>query len=123
MPRRHCCDQTRAAAAPAAGYRSSPADFGGLALNADAQPRRNRVTPLGDSAAIPLRGAWLGNRGNLHRGHEIVRYTRNRAWITCALHYKNWSIPQWAPGHYTVLFFYDEAVSLAAGHRPCALCR
>jgi len=92
-------------------------------LNSDAQPRRNRVTPLGDIVAVPLRGAWLGNRGNLHRGHEIVRYTRNRAWITCALHYKNWSIPQWAPGHYTVLFFHDEAVSLAAGHRPCALCR
>jgi hypothetical protein len=84
---------------------------------------RNRVTPLGDIVSIPLRGAWLGNRGNLHLGHEIVRYTRNRAWITCALQYKNWSIPQWAPGHYTVLFFHDEAVSLAAGHRPCALCR
>jgi hypothetical protein len=92
-------------------------------VNAGARPHRNRVTPLGDIVAIPLRGAWLGNRGNLHRGHEIVRYTRNRAWITCALHYKNWSIPQWAPGHYTVLFFHDEAVALAAGHRPCALCR
>jgi len=90
---------------------------------ADAHPRRNRVTPLGDIVAIALRGAWLGNRGNLHEGQEIVRYTRNRAWITCALHYKNWAIPQWAPGHYTVLFFHDEAVSLAAGHRPCALCR
>ncbi len=30
---------------------------------------------------------------------------------------------QWQPHHYTVLFFHDEAVSLAAGHRPCALCR
>jgi len=92
-------------------------------VNADAHPHRNRVTPLGDIVAIPLRGAWLGNRGNLHQGQQIVRYTRNRAWITCVLHYKNWSIPQWAPGHYTVLFFHDEAVSLAAGHRPCALCR
>ena len=26
-------------------------------------PRRNRVTPLGDIVAIPLRGAWMGNRG------------------------------------------------------------
>jgi hypothetical protein len=27
------------------------------------------------------------------------------------------------PGHYTFLFFHDEAVSFAAGHRPCAECR
>ena len=27
------------------------------------------------------------------------------------------------PGNYTELFFLDEAVALAAGHRPCALCR
>ena len=31
--------------------------------------------------------------------------------------------PQWQPHHYTVLFFHDEAVAMAAGHRPCALCR
>ncbi|HMD12376.1 MAG TPA: hypothetical protein VKG90_08580, partial [Marmoricola sp.] len=34
-----------------------------------------------------------------------------------------WRLPQWQPHHFTVLFFHDEAVSLAAGHRPCALCR
>jgi hypothetical protein len=28
-----------------------------------------------------------------------------------------------APGSYTELFFLDEAVALAAGHRPCAECR
>ena len=28
-----------------------------------------------------------------------------------------------APGHYTELFFLDEATALAAGHRPCAECR
>ena len=27
------------------------------------------------------------------------------------------------PGRYTELFFLDEAVALAAGHRPCAECR
>ena len=27
------------------------------------------------------------------------------------------------PGHYTELFFHDEAVALAAGHRPCGECR
>ena len=36
---------------------------------------------------------------------------------------QGWRALQWQPHHYTVLFFHDEAVSLAAGHRPCALCR
>ncbi len=27
------------------------------------------------------------------------------------------------PGHYTELFFLDEATALAAGHRPCAECQ
>jgi hypothetical protein len=84
---------------------------------------RNRVTPLGDIVAIELRGAWTGNRGNLHQGTEVVRFHRSQLWITCALAYKDWRLPQWAPGRFTVLFFHDEAVSFAAGHRPCALCR
>jgi hypothetical protein len=78
---------------------------------------------MGDLVAIPLRGAWTGNRGNLHRGTDIVRFHRSALWITCALEFRGWRLPQWAPGRYTVLFFHDEAVSLAAGHRPCALCR
>ena len=65
----------------------------------------------------------MGNRGILHRGSDIVRPYAGRAWITCALRYKDWRQPQWQTGHYTILFFHDEAVSLAAGHRPCALCR
>jgi hypothetical protein len=84
---------------------------------------RNRVTPLGDIVAIELRGAWTGNRGNLHQGTDVVRFHRSQLWITCALAYKGWKLPQWAPGRFSVLFFHDEAVSFAAGHRPCALCR
>jgi hypothetical protein len=84
---------------------------------------RNRVTPMGDIVAIELRGAWLGNRGILHRDSEIVRFHASNLWIICALQFKNWRLPQWADGHLTVLFFHDEAVALAAGHRPCALCR
>jgi hypothetical protein len=79
---------------------------------------------MGEIVAIPLRGAWTGNRGNLHdRGTEIVRFHRSALWITCALQFRGWRLPQWAPGRFTLLFFHDEAVSLAAGHRPCALCR
>ena len=84
---------------------------------------RNRVTPTGEIVAVPLRGAWLGNRGILHRDREVVRFHASALWIICALSFKDWRLPQWRPHHFTVLFFHDEAVALAAGHRPCALCR
>jgi hypothetical protein len=86
-------------------------------------PARNRVTPAGDIVAIPLRGAWTGNRGILHRGREIVRFHASDLWITCALDFRDRHQEQWRPGHYTFLFFHDEAVAFAAGHRPCAECR
>ncbi|AKU15012.1 hypothetical protein [Luteipulveratus mongoliensis] len=86
-------------------------------------PMRNRVTPLGEIVAIPLRGDWLGNRGILHNGRDIVRTHASALWIICTLSHKDWRLPQWQPHHFTVLFFHDEAVALAAGHRPCALCR
>ena len=84
---------------------------------------RNRVTPYGEIVASPLRCAFLGNRGCLHEGYDIVRPWNGKRWITCALEYKGWVAPQWEPGRWTALFFHDEAVALAAGHRPCALCR
>jgi len=86
-------------------------------------PARNRVTPTGDIEAIPLRGAWTGNRGILHSGHEIVRFHASDLWITCALKFQGRWHEQWQPRHYTFLYFHDEAVSFAAGHRPCAECR
>jgi hypothetical protein len=86
-------------------------------------PFRNRVDPYGNIIAVELRGAWMGNRGSIHRGFEIVRTQATKRWITCALEYKGWSAPQWKPGRWTALFFYDEALAFAAGHRPCALCR
>lgn len=86
-------------------------------------PERNRVTPYGEIIATPLRGNWLGNRGCIHRGHDIIRQSATKRWITCVLEYKGWVAPKWVPGRWTALFFYDEALALAAGHRPCALCR
>jgi len=91
-----------------------------------AGPARNRVTPRGEIVAVAGRGAWLGNRGRLHEGRgarDIVRNHQSKAWITCLLEFKGRHAPQWAPNHYTQLFFLDEAVALAAGHRPCAECR
>jgi len=86
-------------------------------------PARNRVTPTGDIEAIPLRGAWTGNRGILHSGREIVRFHASDLWITCELEFQGRRHEQWRPHHYTFLYFHDEAVSFAAGHRPCAFCR
>ena len=86
-------------------------------------PARNRVTPMGDIEAIPLRGAWTGNRGILHCGDEIVRFHASDLWITCALEFRGRWQEQWQPHHFTWLYFHDEAVSFAAGHRPCAECR
>jgi hypothetical protein len=89
-------------------------------------PARNRVSPLGEIIAAPGRGAWMGNRGRLHEGRgtlEIVRNHQHKAWITCALSFRDRRVAQWEPNRYTPLFFLDEAVALAAGHRPCAECR
>lgn len=86
-------------------------------------PAPNRVAPTGEIMAIPLRGQWTGNRGILHRGRDIVRFHASDLWIICALRFKDRHQEQWRPGHYTFLFFHDEAVALAAGHRPCAECR
>ncbi|HET7305394.1 MAG TPA: hypothetical protein VFJ12_12695, partial [Segeticoccus sp.] len=86
-------------------------------------PQQNRVTPCGDIVATPLRGAWTGNRGILHEGDRIVRFHASDLWITCALEFRGRWSEQWRPHHFTWLYFHDEAVSLAAGHRPCAECR
>jgi hypothetical protein len=86
-------------------------------------PEQNRVTPDGEIVAIPLRCAWTGNRGILHDGHRIRRFHAGDLWITCALDFRGRWSEQWLPHHFTWLYFHDEAVSLAAGHRPCGECR
>jgi hypothetical protein len=78
---------------------------------------------MGDIVAIQLRCDWTGNRGILHSGTEIVRFHASDLWITCALEFRGRWSEQWRPGHFTFLYFHDEAVSFAAGHRPCAECR
>jgi hypothetical protein len=90
---------------------------------ASSHPERNRVTPTGEIVATPLRGAWTGNRGVLHEGREIVRFHGGNLWITCALEYRGRHRELWIPNRWTPLFFHDEAVAFAAGHRPCGECR
>ncbi|SEP02747.1 hypothetical protein [Amycolatopsis saalfeldensis] len=84
---------------------------------------RNRVTPTGEIEAFALRGAWTGNRGILHSGREIVRFHASDLWITCALEFRGRWREQWLPNRWTPLYFHDEAVAFAAGHRPCGECR
>ena len=87
-------------------------------------PRQNRVTPFSTLMVTPARGTLMGNRGCLHddRG-QIRRPYRGQRWIICLLEFKGRRHPIMYPGHYTELFFLDEATALAAGHRPCAECQ
>jgi hypothetical protein len=86
---------------------------------------QNRVTPLGELVADPARGLVYGNRGCLHDADgRIRRRYAGRRWIACRLAFRGWQRgPLLQPGRFTELFFLDEATALAAGHRPCALCR
>jgi len=89
-------------------------------------PLQNRVAPDGTIFADAARGLLMGNRGGVLHDDERQLTSRrwaSKQWITCALAYKDRHETIMAPRHYTQLFFLDEATALAAGHRPCALCR
>jgi hypothetical protein len=58
-----------------------------------------------------------------NRGSEIVRFHAGDLWIVCALQFRGRRRPLWLPNRWTPLFFHDEAVAFAAGHRPCGECR
>src|ERR1700758_945759 len=99
-----------------------PRAGGGLA--GLARPLRNRVTPAGELIATTHRGTMYGNRGVLHNDDlALVRRSQVRRWLVCVLEFCGRRRPILRPGRYTELFFLDEAVALAAGHRPCAECR
>lgn len=92
-------------------------------------PLQNRVDPFSHIHAVTARGLFTGNRGILHN-HQ-TQTLRKQSWAT-----EGWVICTLAPlpgrqkrprlmskGKWTELFFLDEAVGLAAGHRPCYACR
>lgn len=89
-------------------------------------PLQNRVLPTGEIVADPARGLFTGNRGilPLENGRLGTARWKHPHWIICSLtHPKGrYHGPMPARG-WTPLFFLDEAVGLAAGHRPCAYCR
>jgi hypothetical protein len=85
---------------------------------------QNRVGPFGDLIKTNARGSWMGNRGILHNEQQqILRPYKLKAWITCVLAFKDRKREVMSPNRYTELFFFDEATSFAAGHRPCFECR
>src|SRR5438128_10993579 len=88
-------------------------------------PYQNRVDPFGAIFGSPARGTFMGNRGGAihNEDREILRPFKSRRWIACVLEFKGRHRQVMTPGRYTELFFLDEAVALAAGHRPCAECR
>ncbi len=87
-------------------------------------PRRNRVDPWSDLHAVAARGMFTGNRGCLVDDRErVVRHHASALWITCLTVYRDWRWPLARARRWTPLFFLDDAVALAAGHRPCATCR
>ncbi len=87
-------------------------------------PHRNRVDPWGDLHAVPTRGLFTGNRGCLvDDAGRLVRHHQGSLWITCLTQFRDWRHPLANPRTWTPMFFLDDAVALAAGHRPCGLCR
>ncbi|MEM9443243.1 MAG: hypothetical protein AAGA73_22610, partial [Pseudomonadota bacterium] len=92
---------------------------------ASPMPLQNRVTPRSEILALPDRGLFMGNRGILHDAEKTLARARwkHQHWIICTLSYQGWHRDVMQAGAYTELFFLDEATALAAGHRPCALCR
>jgi hypothetical protein len=85
---------------------------------------KNRVDPQGNIIATSARGAWMGNRGQLHdNGKDILRPYKLKAWLICLLEFRGRQRQVMSPNLYTELFFLDEATAFAAGHRPCFECR
>lgn len=92
----------------------------------DRRPLQNRVTPFGDLVAIPQRGLFIGNRGIIHDPASrtlLGRRWTTKAWLVCVLHYKGRRREVMSRRSWTELFFLDDAIALAAGHRPCFYCR
>jgi hypothetical protein len=95
-------------------------------MRRDRRPLQNRVTPFGDVVAISQRGLYIGNRGIIHDPATktlLGRRWTTKAWLVCVLDYKGRRRELMGGRSWTELFFLDEAVALAAGHRPCFFCR
>ena len=87
-------------------------------------PLPNRVDPFGALHAVPERGRFTGNRGCLvDDAGRFVRHHRGTLWIICRTAFRGRRVGLTRPRRWTPIFFLDDAVALAAGHRPCGECR
>lgn len=105
-------------------------------------PLPTRVTPFGSIVAVALRydrpSARIGNRGVIHdASFRLTHQWKSRAWLVCEIDTSRTRSVQrddnrafngrkrqvFTPGRWSELFFLDECVAFAAGHRPCACCR
>lgn len=89
-------------------------------------PLQNRVTPFGEIVALPQRGLFTGNRGIIHDPATRTLLSKrwaSKAWLICLCDFQGRRRPVMGTRSWTELFFLDEAVALAAGHRPCFFCR
>ncbi len=88
-------------------------------------PLQNRVTPRGEIEVDPSRGDFMGNRGILHNTEKQLSHHRwtHSNWIICLTEFRGRHREVMSQRQYTELFFLDEAVAVAAGHRPCYECR
>jgi hypothetical protein len=86
---------------------------------------QNRVTPFGEIIAISQRGLFTGNRGIIHDPTKTLLTKRwaTKAWLVCDCEYEGRRGEALAGRSWTELLFFDEAIALAAGRRPCLLCR
>jgi hypothetical protein len=68
----------------------------------------------------------MGNRGIIHDPATktlLKKRWATKAWLICVCEYKGRWREVMGGRSWTELFFLDEAVALAAGHRPCFFCR
>ena len=88
-------------------------------------PLQNRVLPTGDIVSISARCTLTGNRGIIHTEGRILGAARwtHKVWICCVLDWQGRTRDVMTGRNWTELFFLDEAVAFAAGHRPCGYCR
>lgn len=87
---------------------------------------QNRITPFGEIVAISQRGIFTGNRGIIHDPATKTLLNRrwsSKAWLICRCDFDGRRRQVMGARSWTELFFLDEAVALAAGHRPCFFCR
>lgn len=82
-------------------------------------PLQNRVDPWGRPRSNSSSGALMGNREILHYEEQrVVRPWAHKSWVACSPSFPSPKRAVFSPGTYSELFFLDEAMALAAGHRP-----